>query len=91
MSISNDDRRRLRAMLSSADWEEVTPRLLAVARFCLSQYGRSVGRHGTTPEQFMMRAVMDVLEGKYEPVIIRSLFGVIAPRIAILVHLDAER
>jgi hypothetical protein len=77
-------------MLSSADWADLTPRLLAVAQYRLSQYGRTVGRHGTTPDQFVMRAVMDVLEGKYEPVFIRSLFSVIAPRIAILVHLDHD-
>ena len=77
-------------MLMSADWSDLTPRLLLVARFCLSQYGRSEGRHGRRPGQFVLEAVMDVVEGRYEPQLVRSPFAVIAPRICYLIRIDAE-
>jgi hypothetical protein len=89
--MNEDDQKRLRAMLESADWTELTTRLLGAARFCLARNHRRVGLHGTTPEQFVMRAVMEVLGGTYEPVILRSLFDIIAARIAYLIYHDLTR
>jgi len=77
-------------MIEAADWSDLTPRLLVWTSFRLSKYKRTAGRFGTEPHQFVTRAVGDLLEERYEPTIIRSLFQVLAARIAVLVHLDAE-
>lgn len=77
-------------MIEAADWSDLTPRLLVWTSFRLSKYKRTAGRFGTEPHQFVTRAVSDLLEERYEPTIIRSLFQVLAARIAALVHLDAE-
>jgi hypothetical protein len=87
--MNEDDRKRLRAMIEGADWPDLTTRLLGVARFCLAQNDRRLaGSHGTTADQFVMRAVMDVLRETYEPVLMRSLFDIIATRIAYLIYVD---
>jgi hypothetical protein len=89
--MDEDDRNRLRAMLESADWTELTTRLIAYARFCLAREGRRAGPHGTTPEQFVMRGVKDVLGGTtYEPILMRSLFDIVAARVAYLIYVDVK-
>lgn len=75
-------------LLEEAKWEEITPKLLGFATFCLSHHHLSIGPNGEMAHLIVVKAVMELLEEKH-PHLQGSLFRRLCVIILRIVRYDA--
>ena len=82
---------QLSDLVRETNWEELTPRLLAYASLSLTRYPSRI-RSGRTPHDYVVRAVMEVLENSehYSQTAPKSMFDLVAVIIAQLIAADVH-
>ena len=75
-------------MLEETRWDLETPKLLGFARFCLSHHHMSIGPNGEMAHLIVVKAVMELLEGKH-PHLQGSLFRRLCVIILRIIRYDA--
>jgi hypothetical protein len=89
--MREDREQRLLKLVKKANWASDTPRLAAFASFRLARLGRVTGPRGKTADDYVTRAVVEVLGGQHDPGEARSLFALICVVIALNIRIDVEK
>jgi hypothetical protein len=82
---------RLLQFVEAADWASMTPRLVGFAHFRLARHGRLAGPNGQTANDYVTRAVVEVLDAQHDASRARSLFALICAVIALRIRVDLEK
>lgn len=86
------DRDPFMRMLKEADWDDLVPRLLAVANRRLTlKYHRSKGRNGWTCDDFVREGIGRMIEGLEAVDLNESLYTNFARSIVKLIERDEAR
>ena len=80
----------LARMIEEADWNDLTPRLLAYTQYCLARHRMRVGPNRKTGHDYVTRGVYAVVSGRYGE-FEGSLFSRICAVITVFVERDARR
>jgi hypothetical protein len=77
-------------MIEEADWDDLTPRLLAYTQYCLARHRMRVGPNRKTAHDYVTRGVYAVVSGRCGE-FDGSLFSQICAVITVFVERDARR